>query len=112
MNSSPITRRKFVATNAAIAGAGLTVPYWFTGTAQAEPIGKDLRFGVVGVNNRGFSLLPAACNQGAQLQAIVDVDSDVAARRKQEAGGTAETYGDYRRLLDRKDVDVVFIATP
>ncbi len=28
------------------------------------------------------------------------------------AGGKVDTYGDYRRLLDRKDIDVAVIATP
>ena len=29
-----------------------------------------------------------------------------------QAGGTPEAYGDFRRVLDRKDIDAVVIATP
>ncbi|MCY2964392.1 MAG: Gfo/Idh/MocA family oxidoreductase, partial [Planctomycetota bacterium] len=42
-----------------------------------------------------------------------DVDRNHAEKLKTEiADGKSEIYGDYRKLLDRKDVDVVTISTP
>ena len=32
--------------------------------------------------------------------------------RRSRAGGTPEAFGDFRRVLDRKDIDAVVIATP
>ncbi len=33
-------------------------------------------------------------------------------RAQSQAGGTPETYRDFRRILDRKDIDAVVVATP
>ena len=45
--------------------------------------------------------------------ALADVDKNhLAAYNKEFAGGKAFTSGDYRKVLERKDVDVVLIATP
>ncbi len=109
---SRFTRRDFVKTGAALSGAGLVTPYWLTGAARAEPAGTNLRFGAIGVNGRGFDLVEQAIRGGAQLMAIADVDSQPAEQRKQQTGGKADLYVDYRKLLDRKDIDFVTIGTP
>ena len=44
--------------------------------------------------------------------AVCDVDSKHAEGAKARVGGKADVYGDYRKLLDRKDVEVVTITTP
>ena len=47
--------------------------------------------------------------------AVADVDQNHADQAKNAPNigkGKADTYTDYRRLLDRKDIDVVSIATP
>ncbi|MEX0978943.1 MAG: Gfo/Idh/MocA family oxidoreductase, partial [Pirellulales bacterium] len=43
---------------------------------------------------------------------IADVDRQVAEKARAQFGGKAELYEDYRRLLERADVDVVMIGTP
>jgi predicted dehydrogenase len=49
---------------------------------------------------------------GAQFAAVCDVyDSNAAAAREALAPG-AETFKDFRRVLDRKDIDAVVVATP
>jgi len=40
------------------------------------------------------------------------VDSEIAAKARQEFGDTTDVYEDYRRLLDRRDIDAVLIGTP
>ena len=44
--------------------------------------------------------------------AVCDVDRKHAESGKEKAGGKADVYEDYRKLLDRKDIDVVTIVTP
>ncbi len=47
--------------------------------------------------------------------AVADVDENHARRAREDkhiGKGKAEVYGDYRKLLDRNDIDVVSIATP
>ncbi len=49
------------------------------------------------------------------IVAIADVDANHRDRAKNSpriGKGKADTYGDYRKVLDRKDIDVVSIATP
>jgi len=74
------------------------------------PIGT----GFIGTGNRGSWLLKMVLDQpGAKVIAVCDTKPDrldkaaTAARRDAPA-----TYSDYRRLLERKDVQAVYIATP
>jgi predicted dehydrogenase len=70
--------------------------------------------GVIGVGNRGSYLLQAILEQpDAKVVALCDVKPD---RLDKAASAAArdnpQTYSDWRRILDRKDVQAVFIATP
>jgi len=49
---------------------------------------------------------------GAEFVAVADVYEPFTERAREWAGGGAERYKDFRRLLERKDVDAVLIATP
>lgn len=44
--------------------------------------------------------------------AIADVDRQIAEKAREQFGGKADLYEDYRQLLDRPDVDAVMIGTP
>ena len=46
------------------------------------------------------------------IAAVCDVYEPHRRRAQSEAGGTPEAFGDFRRVLDRKDIDAVVIATP
>ena len=49
---------------------------------------------------------------GVEYGATADVYLPNAERAKEWAGPKAAAYQDFRRLLDRKDIDAVHIATP
>ena len=65
-----------------------------------------------GIRANGALIPQFKFNPAFRIVALCDVykpNLDEAASR---VGGKVDTYGDYRRLLDRKDIDVVVIATP
>jgi predicted dehydrogenase len=47
-----------------------------------------------------------------EIAACCDVDRTALEWALREAGGKAASYTDYRKLLDRKDLDAVAVATP
>src|SRR5437763_15097317 len=69
---------------------------------------------MIGIGNRGSFRLESVLRQpNAKVMALCDIKPDrldkaaTAAARHNPA-----TYSDWRKILDRKDIDAVFIATP
>lgn len=106
------TRRGFLKSSAT---AGLFVPYIFTADAEARHRGRtpNDRFGIgsIGMRYQGSVIAEKALEYG-DIVAICDVDREIAEKARQQFGGQAELYEDYRQLLERPDVDVVTIGTP
>ena len=111
MTKPKFTRRQFLEASVATT-AGVIIPNWISLANAADSAGKDLRFGAIGVGGRGTQIMHYALGTGAAMLAIADVDSDRAAKAKQSTGDSACTYVDYRKVLDRKDIDIVIIGTP
>jgi myo-inositol 2-dehydrogenase / D-chiro-inositol 1-dehydrogenase len=112
MTSSKLTRRQFVRTAAAAAAVGATTPYWHTAAVQAADA-KNNRplLGAIGLGGQGTGDANRARNYG-DIVAVCDVQRQHAERAKEQFGGKAEIYEDYRKLLERKDVEAVTIGTP
>jgi len=108
--------------SAAVAGAALT-PYLLSSAQpiRAQAPSDRLRVGCVGVGGMGrgnandFSRL-------ADVVAICDVDSEygiaetlnhpnIGKIRDGKKEGNPDSYKDYRRILDRNDIDIVSIGT-
>ncbi len=71
------------------------------------------RLGFIGVGNRGTQLLEAfLAHADVAVVAVCDVFEPYREKALRKLDGKAEAYSDFRRLLDRKDVDAVVIATP
>jgi myo-inositol 2-dehydrogenase / D-chiro-inositol 1-dehydrogenase len=115
MLRSASTRRDFLRSAAALTAAGTAAPYWFTGemAAAQETKSKNDRphIGLIGVGGQGTGIAGQAARFG-EIVAICDVDLRHAERAKQIFGGKADVYQDYRKLLERKDIDVVTNGTP
>jgi predicted dehydrogenase len=102
-------RREFLAAGAA---GGVTAA-----RAEAPPV----RLGVVGLGNRGSALLGVAL-RAPDVQVVALCDTDPAMGERAQArivkAGQAparifdRSQDDYKRLMDRKDLDAVLIATP
>lgn len=76
-----------------------------------------LRYGVIGCKGMGWSDMRSHLNLGeVDCVALCDVDQSVLDMRSedvQKMGGKKPTlYGDYRKMLENKDIDVVVVGTP
>jgi predicted dehydrogenase len=106
--SRSFNRRRFLKQSATLSAAAFTGS---TLAAQqpAPPRAERLRLGIIGVNGRGGENLNAVA--GEQIVALCDVDVNRAAGARRRFP-KAVFVEDYRRLLDRRDVDAVVISTP
>jgi predicted dehydrogenase len=119
------TRRQFLKSSAA-AAAVASVPYFSWGSpsiaqdAQTQSKNDRPILGCIGTGDRWNAVGPQAMNF-ADCVAVCDVDAhhaekgqkralEINARKGRER--TVEVYEDYRKLLDRKDIEVVTIVTP
>jgi predicted dehydrogenase len=111
MPTKRFSRRRFLQTTAA-ASAAIAAGYFVP--QRAFGANERIVTGAIGVKNRGGQTQNLK-DFRANCVAVCDVDSHVAAtaaKYVEDGGNRCEIYGDYRRLLDRKDIDAVVISTP
>ncbi|MFY9747185.1 MAG: Gfo/Idh/MocA family oxidoreductase [Acidobacteriaceae bacterium] len=112
-----ITRRDFLDTMA-VGAAGLAVSSTAKSYAQIMGANERLNFAIIGLNGRGYAHLSAlaANRETARVAYICDVESNIlakfAAEAQKELGYAPQAEGDFRKILERKDVDAISIATP
>jgi predicted dehydrogenase len=117
-------RREFLRTTVlSAAGAAssalptLVSPRVFGSPKSAAPSDR-IRLGFIGVGNRGGQNLGEFLDRSdrADVVALCDVDANYLANAlekvKERSKRSCTTYGDYRKLLEDKDVDAVVISTP
>jgi predicted dehydrogenase len=72
-------------------------------------------FATIGLRNQGWAITSKSF-QFADFAALADVDSKVldenVAKVEKNQGKKPDAYKDYRKVLERKDIDAVMIATP
>ncbi len=127
MRHRPVNRRTFAMATAATAAAAA-----LPARAATRPPGPadTVRLGFIGVGNRGCQLLAAFLAQpdarvvslcdvyapylNAQYDAVDPRFRNLERRipKMPEVPGDLERVSDYRRVLERKDLDAVVIATP
>jgi predicted dehydrogenase len=99
------TRRQFSGAAAATVTSALT--------ARAAGANDRVRLGFIGVGNRGDQVLDGfLAHKDCQVVALADLSKDYLAFAAHKAGADPAVYHDYRRVLDRKDVDAVVVCTP
>jgi len=114
INRRDFIRRSGLATAGTVALKSGNKVLWASDPGPASVAPSDtLRVGVLGIGARtqqdagSFLTVP-----GVELVAAADVYKDRLTRAKELLGEKLETTGDYRRILDRKDVDAVLIGSP
>jgi predicted dehydrogenase len=74
---------------------------------------RSIRIGVIGTGGRGYLAANAhRPEEGIRVVAGADIDPQELERFRQRYGADVFTATDYRQVLDRADVDAVFITTP
>lgn len=69
------------------------------------------RIGAIGMRYQG-SVIAEKAQEYGDIVAICDVDRSIAEKAREQFGGKAELYEDYRRMLERGDLDAVTIGAP
>jgi predicted dehydrogenase len=113
--SQKATRRQFLGTAAATVAAGafgapMIVPRRVF-SAPGKPGAHDrIRVGAIGVGGRA-TLLLQQLPESAEIVALSDCNVPRAEAFKANHKGNWPVYQDYRKILDRKDIDAVIVAT-
>ncbi|HOF41049.1 MAG TPA: Gfo/Idh/MocA family oxidoreductase [Candidatus Hydrogenedentes bacterium] len=119
--SQQLGRRAFLQRAAAGMGGAIAMPYLVPGTALGADgrtaASERITVGVIGMGGRGRQVTNAFMAQpDVQVVAVCDVFRDRREAAKQQVDqyyGSSDcaVYGDMLELLDRSDIDAVFIAT-
>src|ERR1700759_5604968 len=110
---SQITRRDFLRrTGAGLLGVFAARSVW-AGTDPAswrkQSPNDKLNLGIIGVNNRAKANIDGV--KGENIVALCDVASKYLDAAKQQFP-KADTYADFRKLLERNGLDAVVVSTP
>lgn len=108
------SRRQFLQGVALAGTAGLLLPSAHRAfgyqSANERPV-----FATIGLRNQGWAITSKSF-KFADFAALADVDANVladnVAKVEKAQGKKPDAYKDYRKILDRKDIDAVMIATP
>lgn len=99
------------------AASGLVLPYLQAGRTMADETktpNSRPRIGSIGLGGMGNGDASQAARYG-DIVAVCDVDKDragAAAKNERIGKGKADIFEDYRKVLDRNDIDIVTISTP
>ena len=116
-------RRKFLLQSSAlVGGAALASAFEKPGfnilKSKFSPA-DQVNIGAIGINGMGWANVSAALKvPGVNLVAVCDIDKNVIDNRLKDLGkwnvdaSKVARYDDYRKLLERKDIDAVIIGTP
>jgi predicted dehydrogenase len=112
MNNAKTSRRNFLKTSTFATASALA----FSRSSYASIVGANdrIRFGVIGCGGMGTGHLGSLVKRSDADNIKVLAVSDVYQRRLTRAKGICQGDGylDYRKLLERTDLDAVLIATP
>jgi len=100
-----MTRRDFTKT----AAVGLTA------LSASRVLGANdrVRVGFIGLGNRGDQVLSAFLeHKDCEIAAICDINQPYLDFASKKIGGEPQQFREYKKLLERKDLDAIAVATP
>jgi predicted dehydrogenase len=112
--SQQTSRRQFLQEIAAAGAAGVFIPSAQRAFGYQTPSERPV-FATIGLRNQGWAITSKSFGF-ADFAALADVDANVLAENVDKVEKAQkkkpDSYKDYRKILDRKDIDAVMIATP
>ena len=118
LTANPVSRRQFVHKSALVAGAAAIAGPFIRSVRAGEPGPNDkIRLGLIGCGGMGSGDLECFFrNPEVDCAIIADVDDSHLTKGVElcakHSRPKPDTVKDFRRVLDRKDVDLVIVATP
>lgn len=119
MNAKFSSRRKFIKSTAAIVAVPYVLPSSVLGKEGAVAPSEKITVGCIGMGGHGIgrNLKMYLGQADAQVVAVCDVDGG---RLKHAEKMVNDKYGgkgcgsckDFRKIIERKDIDAVMISTP
>jgi len=108
------SRRQFLQGVAATGVASVLLPSANRAYGYASANDRPV-FATIGLRNQGWAITSKSF-RFADFAALADVDANVLGANVENVakaqGKKPDAYKDYRKILDRKDIDAVMIATP
>ena len=113
-NPKQTTRRRFLQGMAAAGAATIILPSANRALGYQSANDRPV-FATIGLRNQGWCITGKSTPY-ADFAALADIDSKVLGTNVENVvkrqGKKPDAYKDYRKVLDRKDLDAVMIATP
>lgn len=110
-----VTRRQFLRRSALAASSAAVLPQILPRgvlAADGQPGANDrIGVGFIAIGRQASALLAGAVRL-KETRVVGFADAHLGRAREFAARHQAEAYQDYRRLLERRDVDAIFTATP
>jgi predicted dehydrogenase len=117
-----MNRKEFIKNTMVMGAGGMLLPslkgYALSKNTKNISANNQIRIGSIGINGMGWSnTLKAIEVPGVKLVAVCDVDQNAIRKRLEDKAVASfkhkvRVYDDYRKMLDQKDIDVVYIGTP
>jgi predicted dehydrogenase len=108
------SRRQFLQTITAAGAAGILIRPAHRAFGYQSANDRPV-FATIGLRNQGWEITGKSF-QFADFAALVDIDANVlddnVQKTEKRQGKKPDAYSDYRKVLDRKDIDAVMIAVP
>ena len=113
-NDRQTSRRRFLTGMAAAGATSILLPSAKHAHGYLSPNDRPV-FATIGLRNQGWAITQKS-TPFADFAALADVDSKVLGanveKTEKQQGKKPDAYSDYRRILERKDIDAVMIAAP
>jgi predicted dehydrogenase len=107
-------RRSFIKGVATTGAAAVLYPSAVRAAGYVSPNDRPV-FATIGLRNQGWTITSKSF-KFADFAALADVDANVLGvnveKTEKAQKKKPDAYKDYRKILDRKDIDAVMIATP
>ena len=110
MGVSPRSRRRFMKSS-----AHATAATWLSAASYGKVLGANERVqaGLIGIGLIGKRhLLDFMAHPDVDIAAICETYDPRLEEGVSTSGGKAERFKDFRKMLDRKDIDAVVVSTP